>query len=178
MRLHVPTLETERLKLEPLTLAHSAGMYRLWARPEVCEYSGAAMDTDGHPISLPAESSSESDKIISFFSSHQRAGAGFRWAALAKTSRAFIGALGFNSLGCRPELAYHLHPDHWGQGLMSEACQVAISWAFADLRADCVEAYVDVRNERSIFLLDRLGFSVRGEARDGAVCYACPRPVA
>lgn len=178
MRLRVSTLQTERLELEPLTLAHSMGMYDLWSQPEVCEYSGDAADLDGNPIALPARSAADSDKIIEFFTYRLKAGTGFRWAAKTKSNAAFVGALGFNSIGPQPELAYHLHPNYWGSGLMSEACRAAMSWAFADLSADSIEAYVDAENRRSVRLLERLGFQCNAESRDGAIRYVHPNAAA
>jgi ribosomal-protein-alanine N-acetyltransferase len=178
MRLQVPILQTERLVLEPLTLSHSSGMYNLWSRPEVCEYSGDAVDVNGNPIRLPAKSISDSNKIIEFFTFHQRAGTGLRWAAMTKASSTFVGALGFNSLGRQSELAYHLHPDFWGSGLMSEACQAAMSWVTAVHGSDAVEAYVDPQNAASVRLLERLEFHTTGGARDGAALYIYSSAVA
>jgi [ribosomal protein S5]-alanine N-acetyltransferase len=178
MRLRIPILKTKRLVLEPLTFAHSVDMYHLWARPEVCEYSGDAADVNGQPIVLPARSKGDSDKIIEFFAYHQQAGTGFRWAAITISSAAFVGALGFNSLGHRPELAFHLHPNYWGSGLMSEACRAALSWVFTELGTEAVEAYVAPQNERSVRLLERLGFRSSTGARDGAVRYVHPSTAA
>jgi [ribosomal protein S5]-alanine N-acetyltransferase len=173
MRLAVPVLRTKRLTLEPLTLAHSEGMYRLWSRQEVCEFAGDGVDVDGHPFTLPAKSVADSDRIIEFFLHLQHAGTAFRWAAITESDTAFVGALGFNSLGRQPELAFHLHPDHWGAGLMSEACRAAMSWAVAERGAASLEAYVDAQNERSIRLLERLGFQSSTVSRDGALQYVC-----
>ena len=52
--LAIPIVITDRLTLEPLSLAHSAGMFAMWSSPEVCRYSGAAFDLSGRPIRLPA----------------------------------------------------------------------------------------------------------------------------
>jgi ribosomal-protein-alanine N-acetyltransferase len=146
-------------------------MYNLWSQPEVCEYAGDAVDVSGSPIRLPAKSINDSNKIIEFFTFRQGAGTGFRWAAMTKASSTFAGTLGFNSLGRQSELAYHLHPDFWGSGLMSEACQAAISWVTAVHGSDAVEAYVDAQNGASVRLLERLGFHTTGGARDGAAEY-------
>ncbi len=65
--LAVPTLTPDRLVLEPLTLAHSAGMFAMWSQAEVCRYSGPGFDLARRPIRLPAETPEDSDKIIIFF---------------------------------------------------------------------------------------------------------------
>ncbi len=63
----IPRLTTERLELEALTAAHSAGMYELWSAPQVCEHSGEAEDFAGDPIVLPVTTAVDSDRIIVFF---------------------------------------------------------------------------------------------------------------
>ncbi|MCE9524313.1 MAG: hypothetical protein K8S25_17980, partial [Alphaproteobacteria bacterium] len=65
--LTVPTLMSERLKLEPLTRAHSGGMFARWSQAEVCRYSGPAFDVDGQPSALPAVTASDSNKVVDFF---------------------------------------------------------------------------------------------------------------
>jgi ribosomal-protein-alanine N-acetyltransferase len=116
----VPSITTENYLLAPLTKEHSQGMYKLWSSEEVCRYSGDADDFWGNRIPMPVTSPEESDKIIEFFYLHQtETGKGFRWAVLSKDGGEFFGALGFNSLGACAELAYHLHPDFWGKGIMT-----------------------------------------------------------
>ena len=96
--LQIQTLRTDRLCLEPLSFAHSGGMFALWSCEEVCRHSGPAVDADGLSITLPAVDASESDRIIDFFVRRAEAGLGFRWAMLAEPGGTFIGALGFNHL--------------------------------------------------------------------------------
>ena len=57
-----------------------------------------------------------------------------------------------------PEVGYILHPDHWGQGLATEALSAVISHIFATRAVDAITADVDPRNEGSLRLLARLGF--------------------
>lgn len=74
---------------------------------------------------------------------------------------AVIGKAGFWRL---PELGYILHPDHWGQGLASEAVAAAIDHVFATLELDDLTADVDPENAASIRLLERMGFVKTGFA--------------
>jgi len=57
-----------------------------------------------------------------------------------------------------PEIGYILHPDHWGQGLASEALGAAIAHVFARHPVAALTADVDPRNTASLRLLERLGF--------------------
>lgn len=141
--MRVPTVHTERLRLEPLDRRHSDGMFQMWSDPEVCRYSGPAVDISGGTITLPAESSDDSDKIIDFFLSRSEDGTGFRWAVISRYSKTFLGAIGFNSLSDSCELAYHLDPKYWGNGLMSEAANAAINWALSDFGAKEIEAFIE-----------------------------------
>jgi len=167
----VPTLSSERLILEPLSFDHSAGMFSLWSEPEVCRFSGAAKDFEGRPIALPAKSPADSDRIIDFFQRQCAEGAGFRWALITQGKGRFVGTAGFNRLGPCSEYAYHLHPNFWGQGLMSEASGVAFAWLRDHHPLVEVEAFIDPDNCPSIALAMRLGFQATGQTIDGAARY-------
>ncbi len=169
--LDLPTLRTARLILEPLSLEHSAGMFAMWSKPEVCLHSGEAQDFDGRPIALPARTPADSDKIIDFFVRSAADGTRFRWAVRLLATGDFVGAVGFNTLGPCSEYAYHQHPDFWGQGLMTEASQAALGWLRLRPDAREIEAFIDPDNQGSINLARRLGLQPTGETSDGAERY-------
>lgn len=167
----VPTLRNERLRLEPLSPAHSAGMFALWSHAEVCQYSGPAVDAFGDPVQLPAVTPLDSDRILDFFVRRAAAGLGFRWALITPSDNRFVGALGFNHLGACPELAYHLLPDRWGAGLMTEAARLALAWMAETHRVKEIQAFIEPANTASIALAERLGLAATGEVVEGAVRY-------
>ena len=167
----IPILSTDRLRMEPFHARHSRGMFELWSSPEVCLHSGPASDIRGNSIRLPALDRSDSDKILAFFIEREHRGTGFRWALLLLDDRTFVGAMGFNSIGSCCEIAYHQRPDFWGNGYMFEACEAAIDWAFTEVGASTIEAFVDPANNASSRLAERLGFSITGEVEDGAHRY-------
>lgn len=166
--LQIPTLRTNRMRLEPLSVGHSAGMFALWSQEDVCRYAGAALDVEGRPITLPASVAADSDRILTFFVQRAAAGLGFRWAMMRAPDETFIGAVGFNHLGACPELACHLHPDAWGQGLMAEACRAALAW-LPDVSQ--VQAFIDPENRASIRLIQRLGFQATGDVQNAVERY-------
>lgn len=174
--LDLPILRTQRLILEPLSPAHSAGMFALWSAPEVCLHSGPAQDYGGRPIDLPARNAADSDRIIDFFLRSAQAGARFRWALRMLDSGDFVGAVGFNTLGPCSEYAYHLRPEFWGRGLMTEASQPALTWLAARPGSQEVEAFIDPANLASIALAMRLGLRPTGESEDGAARYLMALP--
>ncbi len=170
-QLKVPTVETERIVLEPLILDHSTGMFELWSSPKVCKYCPKAIDAEGNPIQLPVVNAEESNKIIEFFIKYQKRNLGFRWAIKLKNSSDFAGSVGFNSLGECSEIAYHLIPKFWGNGLMSEACSASIEWVKEQIQPNEVEAFIVPGHIPSVRLAERLGFSSTGESREGAYRY-------
>lgn len=171
MALHIECIETERLLLTALSYDHSEPMFSLWSHPDVCRFSGLVTDYDRNEIPMPAASRDDSDKIIDFWIRAAADGWGFRWAMLDRPSGRMFGHIGFNSLGAVSELAYHLHPDHWGKGVMSEAAAAAVNWARHSTPETILEAFIEPENKGSIRLALRLNFTPTGQFSDGAECY-------
>ncbi|WP_333591404.1 GNAT family N-acetyltransferase [Brevundimonas sp.] len=92
-----------------------------------------------------------------------------------------IGKVGFYQ---PPDLGYILHPDHWGQGLATEALSAALDRLFATTDHAQATADIDPDNAASLRLVQKLGFirtgfaertwDVGGEWKD-SVYYALPR---
>jgi len=141
-----------------MSVEHSDGMFALWSDPEVCRYSGPLIDAHGAPIVSPVETRADSDRIIDFWLRAADQGTGCRWALVLRETGAFVGAAGFNALGVCWEYAYHLAPDRWGQGLMSEATTELLGWAVSEHRCREFELFIDPANRRSLALARRHGF--------------------
>lgn len=143
-------------------------MFALWADADVCKYSGVVTDKGGNIIPTPVQNSDQSDLIIDFWLQAIKDGWGFRWAVLLEDS--FTGTLGFNSLTDYYEIAFHLHPDYWGKGIMSEASKVAVEWA-KDNGAAGIEAFIEPENTASSALAQRLNMKATDEYSEGAQRY-------
>ena len=63
-----------------------------------------------------------------------------------------------------PEIGYILHPEHWGKGHATEAMRAVIAHIFASFPIPALRADIDPRNQTSIRLLERLGFTFSGRA--------------
>ena len=76
-------------------------------------------------------------------------------------------------------LGYVLHRDWWGQGIMTEAVNYMLKFAFKNMGADVVAAAHFTDNERSKRVLQKCGFVYEGTMRrgylrfDGAVLDSC-----
>ena len=108
-------------------------------------------------------------------------GRGVRWAICLKSD---LGAPGATPIGTcslldwedepvsKAELGYSLEPERWGRGYATEAIREIERFGFAVMGLDRIEALVWDRNERSIQVLERLGYrrvELRREShRDGS----------
>lgn len=63
-----------------------------------------------------------------------------------------------------PDIGYILHPDCWGQGYAVEALSAVIAHLFTRPDVDRLTADVDPRNQASLRLLAKLGFTVTHSA--------------
>jgi RimJ/RimL family protein N-acetyltransferase len=172
--LQIPILESERIRLEPLSSSHSGGMFELWREPAVCEYSGPSFDSAGRPIELPANSELESDRLLHYWLERSLAGTGFRWAATLLENSEFVGAVGFNALGSCAEYAYHFVPRSWGAGLATESSRLALSWVFSQ-DSELVELFIERDNMKSIRLAEGLGFELPAPPKNGLFRYVFAR---
>lgn len=98
---------------------------------------------------------------------------GFHWiprdrtGKITGTSGTPLGSIGISQKGPvgRCEVGYWLAPPYWGQGLMPEALGAVIEHGFHNLGVAKFEADVFVGNDRSIAMLEGLGFRREGTAR-------------
>ena len=100
-------------------------------------------------------------------------------------SQELCGTVGFHSISQvnhSAELAYDLHPDFWGRGLISHSARALIEWSFTQRHYQRIQATILPENLASIKVIERLGFQyegrlrhyrmVRGEPRD-YLMYSC-----
>lgn len=155
----VPTLETSRLLIRCLRMEDAPAMLdilsdeetvRFWGRPMMTELSQAETYTrenlqwmeDGHCL---------------------------YWGLEEKTSGRMIGTctlFRLDSDNRRGEIGYLLNRAYWQQGLMSEALECVIAYAFGELKLHRLEADTDPDNIASIRILERFGFQREGLFRD------------
>ena len=149
-------LQTERLRLRPLNELDVDAMERFCTDPEVRRYlfedrileRGAVVDIiDRSMRSFAAE------------------GFGYFGLELRQESEpqsgGLIGFCGHRRFedGEQIELLYGILPEHWGEGLVSEAAMETLRDVFDRCRVERVIAATDTPNQRSVRLLQRLGMT-------------------
>ncbi len=154
-----PALETERLILRQMTLEDTDFVFQHFSDSAVSHYL-----MDEPPVTEVAQA----QEIIQFYLEPEEKTHN-RWVMVRKSDHQPIGTCGFHKWDkrCfRAEIGYDLSPSCWGQGYMTESLRAVISNGFEQMGLHRIEALVYVENDRSIQLLQRLGFKQEGVLRD------------
>jgi ribosomal-protein-alanine N-acetyltransferase len=158
-------LQTERLRLRPLDESDADAMERFCTDPEVRRY-------------LFEDRILERNAIVDIISRSENsfAAEGFGYFGLElrqdsdQPSAGLIGFCGHRRFedGEQVELLYGILPEHWGEGLVSEAATEALRDVFDRCQVERVIAATDTPNQRSVRVLQRLGmtFDTRREFHD------------
>lgn len=149
------TLTTPRLRLEPLTDAHFAGLHALNLDPEVMRYITGKPDT-------PEDTQMMIDRVKARWAEW-----GYSWWAFIEIETGeLIGAGCIQHMGrdraLPHEIGWRLRRDRWGRGLASEAAQEMARFAFEDLQAPELQAVCMPDNTPSAKVMLRLGMHSQG----------------
>lgn len=154
----LPTLRTSRLTLRSLEVSDDADVFAVFSDPMVTRYwDGATMTTVQDAISYI-------DHIHNGFRRREL----FQWGITDRETNAVIGTCTVIHLSPnheRAEIGFAIRQERWGQGLGTEAVAAVVGFGFETLNLHRIEADVDPRNERSLRLLERLGFRREGHLR-------------
>ncbi|MFD2444593.1 GNAT family N-acetyltransferase [Bacillus sp. CGMCC 1.16607] len=160
---HYPSIETERVSLRVLSLDETEKVYKHFSDKNITEY----MDIE------PCKDHVEAAEIITYHLEDL----GCRWGMYDKEYDDFIGTCGFHYIRemeeqVIAEVGYDLAKPFWGKGLMNETMKALIDFGFNCMNLDVIDATVDPQNERSIVLMDRLGFTKAPELVDGLIYFS------
>jgi RimJ/RimL family protein N-acetyltransferase len=154
--LHVPVLETERLRLRGHCVSDFPHLAAMWSDPDVTRY------TVGKPLS---EEDSWS-RLLRYVGHWSLQGFGY-WLIEEKTTAGFIGEIGFAdykrdmtpSLKGMPESGWVLARHAQGKGYATEAAQAAVAWGdryFGSAQTACL---IDPENTASIRVAGKCGYA-------------------
>jgi [ribosomal protein S5]-alanine N-acetyltransferase len=146
------TLETERLRLEPITPQHAPHLFPVLSDQRIYTY-------------IPEEPLPDPDALARRYErlATRRSPSGtelwLNWAVQRKQEHDYIGALQATvAADQHATIAYLLNPTFWRHGYAQEACRRVLTLLFAVYQVQDVHAEVDTRNQASWRLLERLGF--------------------
>lgn len=144
-----PSLQTERLRLEPITDEHLPLLVELNSDPEVMRFLLGRAAT-------PEETYAEWEERLRDRTDEDR-GLGY-WAGA--TGEHFVGWWACSSFAADPSragLGYRLRRAAWGQGLATEGCRALLAHAFAIPGIEQVVAGTMAVNARSRRVMEKLG---------------------
>lgn len=164
-------LETERLILRQFTNEDARNLFELDSDPEVIQFTSQAGQSPDYTMIqtriLP--------KFLTYYKKYEGYGA---WAALEKSSQAFIGwfflrpaveAAYFNPIFADPtdiELGYRLRKAFWGNGFATEGARALVVKGFSELGAQRIVAPALSANVASIRVLEKSGLKLQHQFFD------------
>lgn len=152
-------LDTPDLHLRRVALKDAEALFAMladeesmkyWSSPPVADVSDAL-----EVLERDVESDARGDSIC--------------WAVTLKGEDEMIGKcilFQFSPANRRAEIGFILNRNYWRRGLMFQALQAVIHFAFTDLKLHRLEADVDPDNAGSLGVLEKLGFQREGLFRD------------
>lgn len=156
---HIPTLETDRLILRGMRVSDAPDMFEYARRPSVTEYL----------TWNPHTTIDETREYLTYVGQRYRTGDFYDWSMVDKETGRMIGTCGFTSFNCpadSAEIGYVLNPAYQGRGLATEAVRRVLQFGFEELNLHRIEAHFIQGNHASRRLMERVGMTFEGFARE------------
>lgn len=154
---HFPALETQRLSLRKIQPSDVNSLLKLFGNPEVEQF------IEMQPIKSVAQANEWLRWLGGVFASKD----GLRWGVTLKDDT-FIGSAGLNrwnretryaEIGC--DIAF----PYWANGYGQETIQTIINFGWDYMNLNRIEASVISGDDRSVYVMKKLGFKQEGLLR-------------
>jgi ribosomal-protein-alanine N-acetyltransferase len=154
---HLRLPPTARLQMRPLEVSDAQRIFEIWSDPEVMRFYDVA----------PLTRIEQAEDVVARLMQDIAERSGIRWAIVSTSEMRVIGTCGFrlNFAFRSASLGFELECRFWRQGLMREALDAAITYAYDHLGMNRIQSTTDLDNHASAGLLARLGFVEEGVMR-------------
>ena len=146
-----PILATERLTLRQLLITDEQEIFTLRSDSEINKYLNRqvsnSIDDARDFINKVNENIHKNDSLY--------------WAITLSDRNILVGTcclFGFSDENASCEIGYELLTNFQGQGIMKEASEKVIDFAFNTIKVQKIEAFIHKDNQSSIKLLEKLSF--------------------
>ena len=159
---HPPVIETERLLLRPMRVSDAEDMFEYAKDPDVTKY----LTWDTHATIQVTKD------YLTYVGQRYRTGDCYDFAVVCRADGRMIGTCGFTKFfftDDAAEIGYVLNPAYQGQGLMTEAVAALLHFGFDHLPLHRIEARFMQENLRSRRLMERVGMTFEGYARESVL---------
>ncbi|MGI6669711.1 MAG: GNAT family N-acetyltransferase [Acetivibrionales bacterium] len=154
-----PRLETERLVLRKLKPQDENDIFEYASDDEVTRF-----------LTWPSHKSVENSRsFISFTLGRYEKDEAGEWGIVLKETGKLIGSIGVVSCDMnnrRAEIGYVLSRNYWGRGIMPEAVSRVVKFAFEEMKLNRIECCHFLLNEKSGRVMQKVGMSFEGVARE------------
>lgn len=154
----LPVIETERLVLRKLKMDDAADLFAYASDPAVPRF----MPWEAH------KTKEETNEFIRFILDGYENQRKLTWAIELKGTGKMIGTIDFVKWlpkHGRAEIAYALSRKYWGKAYMPEAAKALIAFGFNSMELNKIEASILLENIQSRSVLEKIGMSFEGVAR-------------
>ena len=168
-----PILTTERLTLRQLVINDAREIFMLRSDSEINKYLDRqisnTIDEARNFINKVNENTNNSESLY--------------WAITLSDRDILVGTIclfSFPEENNKCEIGYELLTNFQGKGIMKEAAEKVIDYAFNTIKVQKIEAFFHRDNQRSINLLEKLLFRNSNEsdkANPEVICYYLTNPV-
>ena len=155
----IPTIETPRLILRGMRVSDAGDMYAYARREDVTRY----LTWEPHP------DMAHTKEYLTYIGQRYRTGDFYDWAVVCKEDGHMIGTAGFTKFDFSSdsaEIGYVINPDYHGKGYATEAVEAVLRFGFEELHLHRIEARFMKDNYRSLKLMQRVGMTLEGYARE------------
>ena len=169
-----PILTTERLTLRQLVIADEQEIFTLRSDSEINKYLDRQLsntiDDARNFINRVNENVIKNDSIY--------------WAITLNDRNIMVGTIclfGFSDENYKCEIGYELLTNFQGQGIMKEAVEKVIDYAFNTIKVKKIEAFMHRDNLSSIKLLEKFSFrnsTEPDETNPDLICYSLTNSIA
>jgi [ribosomal protein S5]-alanine N-acetyltransferase len=147
-----PILTTERLTLKQLCINDQQGIFALRSNTEINKYLNRQ----------PGKTIEDAINFINKVNDNIEKNNSFYWVITLTKTKIFVGTVclfNFSNKENKCEIGYELLPNFQGQGIMKEATEKVINYAFQKIRLQKIEACTHYANMHSTKLLGKLNFT-------------------
>ena len=151
-----PVLKTERLTLRQLSVNDEQEIFTLRSDSEINKYLDRQTATNIN----------DARNFINKVNENINKNNSLYWAITLNDKNILLGTIclfGFSDENDKCEIGYELLTNFQGQGIMKEAAEKVIDYAFNTLKVQKMEAFFHRHNQRSLKLLEKLSFSDSNE---------------
>ena len=159
--LSIPCCEIDggRIRLRPFCQSSDAQrLFEICSSDEVVRFYGME----------PMRSVAEAEQLLACYAKGMTAGTSVHWAIVDAHDGVIIGDAGIMSIDNRNLRASSyciLDSAYWGRGLSSDAMKLLFDYAFSVSALNRIQAFIDVRNVRTIKSVEGIGFVKEGVLR-------------